>query len=334
MEWKNAGISTLLTQRANSKFFQRLSEHPSSSSSPSSSSFSPCDDDANADDAFLRPALTADDIGFVLFLEPSNEDSPYTSFGEKVMDFVIRSFSQKPTILHTELLMPNLSEEHALAKKASFATYLGSHADYQNDQSNESSNVDFYMIKNGMRWRAIPVFQKNVVKSMRQSCDANVGAPYSIAMYPTSSHYFRRLSWIWKDGPKSKGHCATLVARVLRDVGLPAVKHRSAWYSPSSLYACMRDSLSSVSEETIRPLRPCDAEAADAAVEKVLRGPLSGKHFREVGIEGCASAIRQLTLNVCEGALRNDTFEERVFAEKELANALLRYVLVGARAIC
>lgn len=270
------------------------------------------------------------DIAFVMFLEPPDHVDPNTTIGERVIDNLIQKFSQKPTMVHVEIVMPPFLESNA--KKVHFATYLGSHADYQNEYD-AISGVDFYLIRNGQRWRCLPVFGKDAISRLRTACDANVGSPYSLMKYPTSSHYFRNYSWIWSDKAMSSGHCATLTARVLRQAGIKCgISHRPPWYSPSSLYASIQEDVTMrLSETEISNLYTYDTEECEQSIESILRGPLSARTMQQLGRDKCIDAIRHLTNRVLTISRPSSsaTYAEQHLAERELADAVFKWSLLG-----
>lgn len=309
MEWKNSQIGDLLKSQA-----------VAGTSS---------DDDAMHEPGAMRHVQLGS-LAFAIFLEPPGKDeqSASASFGEKVIDELIKTFSQKPTLVHTELIIPPFVDPKAT--KVHFATYLGSQADYQN-QYDRLSGVDWYLIQHGRRWRAIPVIGDDAVHRLRASCDANVGSAYSLAMYPTSSHYFRNFSWIWSDYSGHCGHCATLTARVLKEAGLSCgVHHRPPWYSPSSLYASLRTHLSRDLEQwRVDELKPTDADACEHAIETILRGPLSAKAMADLGHEACVSAIRELSRRVVVASRDGSSVTHQNMAQRELGDAVLKWCLIG-----
>lgn len=310
MQWKSKQISDLLYTNAK---FNRLGDEEA---------------EADASDCKLDLKLGIEDVAFALFLEPPQETSPYSTMSERVVDALIQAFSQKPTMVHCELIMPPFRPSQ---RKVHFATYLGAQAGYQNE-TDVVSGVDFYLIKHGRRWRAVPIFGRDVNEKMRATCDANVGSPYSILMYPTSSHYFRSLSWVWKDKDRHKGHCATITARVVRNSETDCrLAHQPPWYSPSSLYGEMHDALGKgMDEASISSLHSdVNEQECNADIETILRGPLAAKSFFELGHERCVTAIRELAYRSVTLARDDATFDVRRESERELADALLKWCLVG-----
>ena len=133
------------------------------------------------------------------------------------------------------------------------------------------------------------------------------------------------------------GHCATITTRVLKEAGAGyALPHASAWYCPSSLYNALNTSLGDrLDAEERASLGSVEPEVCQATIETLLRGPLSYKAVRDLGDAKCVDAIRALTLRVCAAAdtAAETTTASRV-AQKELAGALLRWVLLRADPAC
>ena len=321
INWKNHEIGQLLS---------RAATDPSSSNAESGESGeSGGEDPASMSGSFSKLGLG--DVAFVMFLEPPEHADPNMTFGERIIDDLIQRFSQKPTMVHVEVIIPPFVDKKS--SKVHFATYLGSHAAYQNEYD-AVAGVDFYLIRHGHRWRCLPVFGKNAVAELRRACDANVGSPYSLLKYPTSSHYFRKYSWIWKDKPMASGHCATLTARVLRQAGVQCgLEHSPPWYSPSSLYAAIQSDiqtrLSSHLDTEFNDLNPADEEECAASIETILRGPLSARSLQELGHSKCVQAIRQLTHRVVGCSNVEVSHEQRFVAERELGDAVLKWCLLG-----
>lgn len=272
------------------------------------------------------------DVSFVIFLEPPNHDDPSWSTAEWLVDRAIRTFSPAPTMSHVELVVPPIP--NSSGGKTHFATYLGSAgANWQNKNDALSEGIDFYLIQNGARWRCIPVFAPAVSETLRAACDANLHSPYSLSMYPTSARPFRRFAWLWNDEQKHKGHCATLTTRVLKEAGAGyALPEHSAWYCPSSLYKALNSGLSARLNESERAnMDSVGTEVCSDTIETLLHGPLSYKAVRDLGDAKCIDAIRALTLRVVAAADRQETDSTASrTAQKELANAVLRWVLLRA----
>lgn len=267
------------------------------------------------------------DVAYVMFLEPTEDSDPKWSTMEWVADQLIRKFSPLPTMMHCELVVPPIPDSGG--GKVHFATYLGADgAHWQSQGSDRKQGVDWYLIENGARWRALPVFAPAAADTIREACEANVHAPYSVSMYATSARPLRSMAWLWKDQPKHMGHCATITARILKQGGAGyATPYASAWYCPGSLYTSLNASLrDTLDTSELESLKTVDAATCGATIETMLRGPLSYATIRDLGDAKCIDAVRELTMRVV-AARDHDAATERA-AQKDLAGALLRWVLL------
>ena len=274
------------------------------------------------------------DVSYVMFLEPAEEDDPKWSWPEWVADRAIKAFSPLPTMAHVELIVPPIPDSRG--GKVHFATYLGAQgANWQNQGARRSEGVGFYLIENGAKWRALPVFAPAVADTIHAACESNLHSPYSIGMYPTSARPLRKLAWLWGDQPKHMGHCATITTRVLKEAGAGyALPHSSAWYCPSSLYTALSTSLNDRLDDDERAsLSTVEPETCNETIETLLRGQLSYKAVRDLGDAKCIDAIRALTLRVCAAADGVDA-NAGSKAQKDLASALLRWVLLRDDPAC
>lgn len=267
------------------------------------------------------------DVSYAIFLEPREDVDPNWSTIEWLADVAIRKFSPSPVLAHCELVTPPIPDSSG--GRVHFATYLGrGGADWQNMRSKEDG-ISFYLIENGFRWRAVPIFGPDASQHVRDAAQSNIHAPYSVSMYATSAAPFRNLAWLWKDGPKHMGHCATITARVLKTAGIGgALTKPSAWYSPSSLYGDLMHSMSTpLSDEDRRQLTSVTPEACERTIETLLRAPMSYATVRELGDAACIDAVRALTLRVMSTAHAGDDTASRI-AQKQLGSALLRWCLL------
>jgi hypothetical protein len=267
------------------------------------------------------------DVSYVLFLEPREEPDPQWTTLEWLADAVIKQFSPAPTISHCELVVPPIP--NSVGGRVHFATYLGhAGADWQN-QENKEEGVGFYLIENGSRWRALPVFGPNAAEELRRAANANLQAPYSISMYLTSARGMRTFARFIGDQPKHMGHCATITARVLKQANLGAgLRHHSAWYCPSSLYSALSSLVGKpLSENDRANMKSVTPETCEHTIDALLRGPMSYDTVRELGDSACIDALRALTVRVCATSADGDATTARI-AQKQLASALLRWVLL------
>ena len=270
------------------------------------------------------------DVAYALFLEPREESDTRASVFEWLTEAVIKRFSPAPVMAHTELLLPPIPDSGG--GLTHFATYVGrGGADWQNRHADKEDGIAFYLIANGARWRAVPVFGANAVEAVRVAAQANVGAPYSLGMYPTSAWPMRGMAWMWGDKPMHKGHCATLTARVLKAAGVgSALELPSAWYSPSSLYTALHETVGAPLEASERSgLTSVEPDECARTIDALLstQEGLSYSTVRTLGDAACIDAVRALTLQVCAAAESRDEAVSRA-AQKRLASALLRWVLL------
>ncbi len=234
-------------------------------------------------------------------------------------------------MMHVEVVVPSF--ENRSESRVHFATYLGAQAAFQNE-FDTVSGLDFYLIRHGHRWRCMPVFGFDAVEELRRACVQNVGSPYSLLKYPTSSHYLRQYSWIWPDKPLASGHCATISARVLKQAGIQCgLVHTPPWYSPSSLFTAIQSDLelrlAGLAETEFADLKAENQEECNESIERILRGPLSARSLHDVGNERCVAAIRQLAYRVVESYAPGVSASDRCIAERELGDAVLKYSLLG-----
>lgn len=270
------------------------------------------------------------DVTFALFLEPHTEDGPAQSRVEALTEKLIRTFSTEPTLVHVELLVPPIPCSGG--GKVHFGTYMSPpfKAEWQGQKDEQKDeSIEYYLVTNGSRWRAVPIFVPHAVEAVRTAADANVDAPYSVPRYAMSAKPLRRLAWLLPDADGAPGHCATLTARVLRRAGATdAVPRAAAWYSPSSLYSTLfghaGTRLTGRDREQMGTVAP--AECTET-VGTLLRGPLSYETVRSIGDARAIDAVRALTLRVCNAASAEDAVASRN-AQKDLAQVLLRWVLL------
>lgn len=268
------------------------------------------------------------DVSFVLFLEPRGGSDERAGMMERLTDAAIKQFTPSPTLSHCEIVVPPIPGSGG--GRTHFATYVGHKANWQNrGHASTEDGISFYLIDNGSRWRAIPVFGTNAAENVRDAAEANVNAPYSLSMYPTSASGLRGLAWIWGDSPKHMGHCATLTSRVLKAAGMGAsLEHSSAWYSPGTLYSALYGSVAEPLEAGERSgLTTVHPDECMRTIDTLLMNQLSYSSVRELGDAACIDAVRALTLRVCATAEAGCEEDSRQ-AQKRLANALLRWVLL------
>jgi len=273
-------------------------------------------------------ATSSCDVVFMIFLEPHNDG---TSSGalDALSEQIIRTFSPgRTSLIHCELLVPPIPSAHG--GKTNFATYIGRNAHWQNTGDGDDG-LSYYLIENGARWRAVPVFAPNVARAARAAADANVGAHYSVGRYLTSARPMRRFAWLLSDNAGAPGHCATLSARVLKSSGANAALPRpSAWYCPSTLYAALNADLPlRLSGDDRARMRSVTGEDCATTIDMLLHSKLSYETVRGLGDAKCVEAVRALTLRACNTAQEATTSR---LVQKQLAQVLLRWSLLRAEA--
>lgn len=278
-----------------------------------------------AEGSELEAASAQCDVVYALFLEPHNSVE-HTYSVEAATEMAIRTFSPYPTLIHCELLIPPIPSSDG--GKTRFATYIGRRADWQNKRgSGGDDGIAYYLVENGSRWRAVPVFAPDAARAARASGDANIGAPYSVGRYFTSARPLRRFAWMLRDQPGDPGHCATLAARVLKGSGASNVLPKSsAWYCPSSLYnALSADLPSRLSESEHQRMASTNLSECATTIDELTVQSLSVETVRKLGDAKCIDAVRALTLRACTTV--GDATAARL-VQKQLAQVLLRWTLL------
>tara|TARA_Y100000389_G_scaffold159121_1_gene160805 strand:+ start:1486 stop:2439 length:954 start_codon:yes stop_codon:yes gene_type:complete len=262
------------------------------------------------------------DVSYLLFLEPPVEPDPNMGPLDACIDTAIRVFQPDPAMAHCELLIPPVPDHEAV--RSQFATYIGRSSGWQADKTD---GYNYYLMTNMGRWRAIPIFSKNIATKLRYECEQEIGVPYSLSRYITSARPMRFFASFLPDRRRSPAHCATLAARVLRKAVPDALQHSSAWYGPSSLYL-------EASEHTKREAIRMGATGTTilpahtvSAIERLLRGQMNRENIAELGDDACLDATRSLTLRVCADLVEGDLAAQRI-SQKQLASALLRWTLL------
>ena len=268
------------------------------------------------------------DVVYVLFLEPAENPDPRWSTIECAIDHVIKFFQPSPALAHCELLVPPVPANEGL--RTQFATYFGQKSGWQTDKRD---GYNYYLVENGARWRAVPVFGANAAALLRQEADNELGVAYSLARYLTAVAPGRWVAnWV-SDKRRSPAHCATLAARVLKNAGVYKTAHPSAWYGPSTLYhelthqAAWRGERMGASEYTGMPLQTAND------VETLLRGVMSLETVHSVGDEGCLKAVHALTMRACNALISSDQTAQRL-TQQQLATALLRWTVLRSLEPC
>jgi hypothetical protein len=290
---------------------------------------------ADADAAAVAmPRKLKSNVVYALFLESveSKQERLHMSTAEWLVDEAARHFDVATAVpskvTHVELLVPAVAGSSS-GGRIHFATYFGGDGAQWQNRMDKTDGIDFYLVQNGSRWRALPIIINDTVDGVRRAADANIGAPYSLGMYLTSTVALRPLASAWSDKPGARAHCAVVTARVLKmcNTATP-LKHASAWYSPSSLYnAIYRNSVAISNEGPTTALDSSNVSDCTTAMAHLLHGPMSTETIRSLGDEGCARVIAQLTSNVYATARAGNATDARS-AQRDLATGLLKWSLL------
>lgn len=291
------------------------------------------------DDVRMQLTKACGDVGtpalgivFALFLDtPDTSDMASQTVAQQLASdasllFDVHSILP-PKLAHVELLVPPLPDSDG--GRIHFATYMSSAgAEWQN-RTDKSDGIRFYLQESGSRWRAVPLVMRDAPIAVRRCADANVGAPYSLAMYLTSAPPGRLLSKLWSNKQGTRGHCAVITSRVLRTSGLtPKLKHTDAWYSPTSLYNELHTSyLACATSELCESLRSIDPCECTTTINMLLHQQLDANDVARAGDAKCYDAISQLSHEVYIAARSADA-EAIVLSQKRLATGLLKWVLL------
>jgi len=286
--------------------------------------------------AGLDPMRKRRHTSYLLFLE-GTDASPGTPFWTRVLDSMVQSFQPEPALTHVELFIP----PDRLSDDVHFSTYLGKWADWG---SKFEGGGEFYLGKNQLLWRAVPLMAMDAAPRLRRELEAHRKTPYgscaTIYRYPFSVPPLRAASGLLADTPSvTPAHCASLTARCLK-AGLPelGLHNPSAWYGPTTLYlemtrvGRMRHYAQQRQElEHLRtlPEHECTLEAA----ETLVMG--SDMQVMELDSELCADAAEHL----CDRVVRlgdTDDVARQVEAQQALGTALVRWAQLqrsAARAV-
>ncbi len=264
------------------------------------------------------------DVAYAIFLEPRQEADPRWSTTEHCINTAVRIFQESPALAHCELLIPPIPSEEG--DRTQFATYQGKTSGWQTDRAD---GYHFYLVENGNRWRAVPIFASNAAARIRNEADTEIGVTYSLLRYLTSVKFGRWFSGWLSDARRTPGHCATLSARVLKNAlqGSYSMKKNPAWYAPTTLYA----ELCEQAEFHGRCVGATDyagmSEETASATEQLLRGPMTTETVNSIGDQACMETARSLTMRACNALIGGDDTSIRL-TQQQLATALLRWVLL------
>lgn len=254
------------------------------------------------------------DVVFAMFLEPHEE--PPTSkrtLLRKALSFMVNRFQPSPVFTHVELVVPCCAGAH---EPVNFSAYIGQTSNWQTDQV---SNEAYYLSDNAAKWRAVPVFGKHAAQRVRSVCNRSIGVPYSITRYLTSSWPMRTCASMMPDTLQSPAHCATMVSRILNKSIGTCLRHPSAWYGPSTLYAELRKDLK---DQKILPETTLMTTETNDAVHTMLW--CSDEEVQALNDTKCLDAIRALTLKVSAAEAIGDATAQRL-SQHQLATALFRW---------
>lgn len=262
------------------------------------------------------------DVVFALFLEPPLVPNSNLSTFERVIDTAVRTCQPAPALLHCELLVPPVPSDEGL--RTQFSTYIGRVSGWQTDK-HDSAN--YYLAENAGRWRAVPVFQGDAARKLRDECDAELGVHYSLLRYATSVPPLRWLSSMVADSRRSPAHCATLAARVLRNSQVYRPVHSSAYYGPTTLFHELQHQASWQGDRI--GAGEWDGMDDDTArsVEQLVRGVMSVETVQSIGDAKCIKAVEALTMRACNALLKGDAASQRT-TQQQLASALLRWTIL------
>lgn len=254
------------------------------------------------------------DVVFAMFLEPHKPPpGSNPTLADRAITFAVNKFQPSPVMCHVELVVPCSPGSD---EPVNFATYIGQTSAWQIDRDN---NEAYYLVNNAGKWRAIPVFGKQAARKVREACNASVGVQYSMLRYITAWWPFRAISGVMPDSMQSPAHCATLTSRILRNAVGACLRHPSAWYGPSTLYA---ELVQDLRDQQISPETTLVTEETTATVETIL-------HARDDEVQTlddvrCLDAIRALTLKAAACEAYGDSTSQKL-TQHQLATALFRW---------
>jgi len=254
------------------------------------------------------------DVVFAMFLEP-HQPPPGSkpSLADRAITFAVNTFQPSPVMCHVELIVPCCPGSQ---EPVNFATYIGQTSNWQTDREN---NDAYYLVNNAGKWRAVPVFGKRAASEVRDVCRKSIGVHYSLFRYLTASWPLRAISGIVADATQSPAHCATLTARILRKAIGACLRHPSAWYGPSTLYAELSQDLR---DQQISPETTLMTEETTVTVDTILRA--RDDEVQVLDDVRCLDAIRALTLKAAAAEAYGDSTSQKL-TQHQLATALFRW---------
>jgi len=271
-------------------------------------------------------------MGFVLFMGVENntrakrtaQGCTSSTLWEDCISYLVSKCQPDPAMQHAEVVIPIRECRHNTAVATvlrHFGTYLGKHADWQTCKYGLDKNG--YYQRQKELWRAVPVLGTNGnAQSLYKACDQNQGAPYSLVLHYSSASWCPALARCLCTESKSRGQCATIVARVLRASGMYTPDHSEAWYGPSKLYIELANALAK-GPPLLTQSHHSYCEAADTL--------LGGRDIevRQLECDAVNGALLHLSEQV-QRSLHADTNKactasNSCTAQQKLATALLRY---------
>ena len=278
-----------------------------------------------AADGGLDPLRKRRHTSYLLFLE-GTDPSPDTPFWTRVLDSMVQGFQPEPALTHVELFIP----PDGLADDVHFSTYLGKWADWG---SGFPGGGEFYLGKNQLLWRAVPIMAMDAAPRLRRELEAHRETPYgscaTLYRYPFSVPPLRAAAGLLSDTPKvTPAHCASLAARCLK-AGLPelGLPNPSAWYGPTTLYLEMtragRMRSYAQQRQELEHLRTLpEHECTVDAAETLVMG--SDLQVMELDCELCTDAVEHLCDRVVRLGVGGDVAQQ-VEAQQVLGRALVRW---------
>jgi hypothetical protein len=241
-----------------------------------------------------------------------------------------------PVYAHVEIVVP------PAGKPGLFATYYTtgerSGAEWQHPKSYDE--VSYYLRHNVGAWAAVPVHMTEAeAEAVRHAANEARGAPYSLSRYVTSWYGARMLSGMLPKGGKVSGHCATIVARIVK-AGKPNVLDRpEGYYGPSSLVAALNNNIVSVSVLNHRGavvgvpvetlvVKP-DADTRDVTrAYTVALGDNTLLHGSDSEVQAMSPSHKNAVLDMLSDRVsESSSVTELQMNETILARALLRSIL-------
>ena len=226
----------------------------------------------------------------------------WSNCATNIIDVFVQGLQPAPVMTHVELFIPPNSPTDACM----FATYISKKACWGDKMSG-----DTWYVGGKNTWRAFPVLVSDVDK-VRNACEDEEDAPYSICQYIPSVYPFRCLSYLVSAKPKTKSHCASLVARILKTSGVK-LRYPAAWYSPSTLWSEVLSMHEAPSGIILHPKRQ---------IAGILTKS-SNDIINELREEDWWNGIRYLE---DEATTNAGSSPDDVNSQQKLANCLMRYV--------